>query len=435
MERGPGEPSPRRVESLGSGFVISADGYVVTNNHVIENADEITVNFVDGSSLVATLIGTDPKTDIALLKVEPQEGLPFVPFGDSEKARVGDWVLAIGNPFGLGGSVSAGIISAFNRDINAGPYDDFIQTDAAINRGNSGGPLFNVEGEVIGVNTAIISQTGLSIGIGFSVPSNLVEKVVAQLKEFGTTRRGWLGVKIQQIDDEMAEALGMDRAMGALVTEVVPGGPAEDAGIEMGDVILTFDGREVPEMRDLPLMVADTDVGAEVPVTVLRDGDEVGMMVAIGLLDEGNGQAAAGGAAAEPREIAALGLTVVALDERTREEFQVDESIAGVAVTAVAEGSEAATRGISVGDVVVEVGQVQVASPEDVAQQVETALNSGRRTILLLVHSERRTPLRAAADRQLTGRHRRSHRGAPGIGSRAPLPFHAARRQDAPQLT
>ncbi|MEM7237035.1 MAG: trypsin-like peptidase domain-containing protein, partial [Pseudomonadota bacterium] len=238
-----GQPQgPREVQSLGSGFVISSEGYVVTNNHVIADADEIQVNFPDGTSLEATLIGTDPKTDLAVLKVEPDTPLPFVRFGDSSISRVGDWVLAIGNPFGLGGSVSAGIISARNRDIQAGPYDDFIQTDAAINRGNSGGPLFNMDGEVIGVNTAIISPSGGSIGIGFSVPSNLAKNVVAQLQEFGETRRGWLGVRIQQVNDEMAEALGLDEAMGALVADVTAGGPAQEAGIEAGDVIIKFDG-------------------------------------------------------------------------------------------------------------------------------------------------------------------------------------------------
>ncbi|MEO1613552.1 MAG: trypsin-like peptidase domain-containing protein, partial [Pseudomonadota bacterium] len=234
-----GRPGPRTQNSLGSGFVIDPEGFIVTNNHVIEDADEIVVNFADGSSLPATLVGTDPKTDVALLKVSPAEPLPFVKFGDSDTARVGDWVLAIGNPFGLGGSVSAGIISARNRDISSGPYDDFIQTDAAINRGNSGGPLFNMDGDVVGVNTAIISPSGGSIGIGFSVPSALVKNVVAQLREYGRTRRGWLGVRIQDVTDDIAEAIGLEEVAGALVTSV-PEGPAKESGMQDGDVILNF---------------------------------------------------------------------------------------------------------------------------------------------------------------------------------------------------
>ncbi|MEL6481195.1 MAG: Do family serine endopeptidase, partial [Pseudomonadota bacterium] len=290
---------PRQVQSLGSGFVISAEGYVVTNNHVIEEADEITVNFADGSSLPAELVGTDPKTDIALLKIEPTQPLEFVKFGDSEASRVGDWVLAIGNPFGLGGSVSAGIISARDRNINAGPYDDFIQTDAAINRGNSGGPLFNLDGEVIGVNTAIISPTGGSIGIGFAVPSAIAENVVAQLQEFGQTKRGWLGVRIQTVNDELAEALGLDRPQGALVADVTSEGPAEEGGIEAGDVILKFDGKDISEMRDLPRIVAETAVGSTVRVVVFRKGKTQSVKVTLGLLEE---QASVTPAALQPAE-------------------------------------------------------------------------------------------------------------------------------------
>ncbi|MDT8345551.1 MAG: Do family serine endopeptidase, partial [Thermohalobaculum sp.] len=288
---------PREVQSLGSGFVVSAEGFVVTNNHVIEDADAITVNFANGTSLPAKLIGTDTKTDIALLKVEPTAPLSFVTFGDSDAIRVGDWVLAIGNPFGLGGSVSAGIVSARNRDINAGPYDDFIQTDAAINRGNSGGPLFNMGGKVIGVNTAIISPTGGSVGIGFSVPSNIVATVVTQLREHGQTRRGWLGVHIQTVNPEIAEALGLDGAKGALVSDVAPDGPAAAAGIKAGDVILNFDGRDVTDMRSLPRMVADTPVGKAVRVVIFRDGKTQTVKVDLGLLDE---QTAAAAPGAEP---------------------------------------------------------------------------------------------------------------------------------------
>ena len=276
-----GQARPRRSSALGSGFVISSDGYIVTNNHVIDKADEIVIEFFDGKELVAKLVGRDPKTDIAVLKVEASEPLPFVGFGDSDVARVGDWVMAIGNPLGQGFSVSAGIISARNRTLRSGPYDDFIQTDAAINRGNSGGPLFNMSGEVIGVNTAIISPNGGSIGLGFSMSSRVVGRVVKQLKEYGETRRGWLGVQIQDIDSDMAEALGLDKVSGALVSGV-PEGPGADAGILSGDVIISFDGVEVEDTRGLVTAVGNADVGKVVRVIIFRDGKTKTIKVTLG---------------------------------------------------------------------------------------------------------------------------------------------------------
>ncbi|MEM1313890.1 MAG: DegQ family serine endoprotease [Pseudomonadota bacterium] len=387
----PGRRGPARPRSsLGSGFVISADGYIVTNNHVIEGADEIKANFADGSSLDAVLIGTDPKTDIALLKVEPEEDLAFVPFGDSEAARVGEWVMAIGNPFGLGGSVSAGIISARNRDINAGPYDDFIQTDAAINRGNSGGPLFNMAGEVIGVNTAIISPSGGSIGIGFSVPANIAKNVVAQLQEFGQTRRGWLGVQIQQVTDELAESLGLSSASGALVASVVEDGPAAAGDIEQGDVILRFDGRQVEEMRDLPRMVAETDVGKAVEVVVWRRGERQTLSIELGLLEEEapvlNASASAPPAEAEA-EAEALGMTLVPMTPARRETMGIAGDVEGVIVSEVDPAGAAAEKNIQAGDVIVEVGQEPVATPAEVLEKAEAAREAGRRSVLLLVSS------------------------------------------------
>ena len=280
QERNGAPQEPRRSEALGSGFVISGDGYIVTNNHVIEGADEISIEFFSGEKLDAKLVGTDPKTDIALLKVQSDKPLPFVQFGNSDLMRVGDWVMAMGNPLGQGFSVSAGIVSARGRELQ-GTYDDFIQTDAAINRGNSGGPLFNMDGQVIGVNTAILSPNGGSIGIGFSMASNVVSKVVDQLKEFGTTRRGWLGVKIQDVTADVGEAMGLDVAAGALVTDV-PDGPAKDAGMQAGDVITSFDGKEIGSARDLTRIVADSTVGAEVPVVVLRDGKSTDLTVKLG---------------------------------------------------------------------------------------------------------------------------------------------------------
>jgi serine protease Do len=385
-----GGQGPRRVQSLGSGFVISPDGVVVTNNHVIEDADEVTVNFPDGLSLKAEVIGTDAQTDLAVLKVSHSAPLPFVAFGDSDTARVGDWVLAIGNPFGFAGSVSAGIISARDRDINAGRYDDFIQTDAAINRGNSGGPLFNMNGEVIGVNTAIISPTGGSIGIGFAVPSNLAQKVVEQLQEFGVTRRGWLGVRIQTVNDELAEALGLEKPMGALVAEVTPGGPAAEAGIEAGDVILNFDGEDITEMRELPRMVADTEVGKAVRVTVFRQGKTQTLRVTVGLLNE-EGEAAAAAAGEEDvgqaTELPQIGLTVRPLSQSARVEHGIAEDVEGVLVAEVADAGPAAEKGVRPGDVIVEVGQEPVKTPAEVEEHVAKAADAGRKSVLFLIHS------------------------------------------------
>ncbi|MCL4164029.1 UNVERIFIED_CONTAM: hypothetical protein GTU68_046355, partial [Idotea baltica] len=355
---GGGGNQPRTVQSLGSGFVIDPAGYIVTNNHVIEGADEITVNFVNGDALLAKLIGTDPKTDIALLKLieDPSEPLPFVPFADSDKTRVGDWVIAIGNPFGLGGSVSAGIISARNRDINAGPYDDFLQTDAAINRGNSGGPLFNMDGEVVGVNTAIFSPTGGSVGVGFSVPSNIAGNIVDQLREYGETRRGWLGVRIRQVTDELAEGLQLDKVGGALVEDVTKDGPAEKAGVEIGDVILSFDGKEIGEMRELPRAVAATPIEETVRMVVSRKGKTQTLKVTVGRLKEA-GDEDRPKAEDKPEEKAP---ELETLDREARERLELDKALKGALVTDVLSTGPAAKKGIQPGDVIVEVAQEAV---------------------------------------------------------------------------
>src|SRR5690242_9330596 len=288
-----GDHAMRRVNSLGSGFIIDASGLVVTNNHVISEADEISVILNDGTRLKATLVGKDQKTDLALLQVKSDKPLKAVKFGDSDKLRLGEWVVAIGNPFSLGGTVTAGIVSARNRDINSGPYDNYIQTDASINRGNSGGPLFNLEGEVVGINTAIISPSGGSIGIGFAVPSKTALPVIDQLKQFGETRRGWLGVRIQQVTDEIAESLKISPARGALVAGVDDKGPAKPAGIEPGDVIIKFDGKDIKEMRDLPRVVADTPIGKQTPVTIIRKGKEETKTVTLGRLEDNDQKLAA----------------------------------------------------------------------------------------------------------------------------------------------
>ena len=373
---------PRTAQSLGSGFVIDPAGIIITNNHVIADADEITVNFSDGSKLNAELIGKDPKTDIAVLKVTPVGQLNAVKFGDSEGARIGDWVMAIGNPFGLGGSVSLGIVSAIGRDINSGPYDNFIQTDAAINRGNSGGPLFNMDGEVIGINTAIISPSGGSIGIGFSIPSSLAVGVIDQLREFGETRRGWLGVQIQSVSDDIAESLGLDKAAGALVSGVVKEGPAEASGIETGDIILQFDGKEIATMRDLPRIVADTPVEKEVDVIVLRKGKRETISVTLGRLEDGEKKLAAVDPNPETKEevkTTILGLTVAELTDDVRTSEEIDGEVKGVYIAEVNAGSHAQEKGIQAGEIVVQVGQEPVASPQDVVTQVERLEKEGRK--------------------------------------------------------
>ncbi|HRO12227.1 MAG TPA: Do family serine endopeptidase, partial [Amaricoccus sp.] len=333
MERQDGMPRrQQRSNALGSGFIVSPDGYIVTNNHVIESADEIEVELYHGGTLSATLVGRDSRTDIALLKVESDTDLPFVEFGDSDAAKVGDWVLAIGNPLGQGFSVSAGIVSARNRTLQ-GSYDDFIQTDAAINRGNSGGPLFDMQGRVIGVNTAILSPTGGSIGIGFAMSSAVVSNVVDQLRRFGETRRGWLGVRIQNVDEDMADAIGLDEAKGALVTDV-PEGPALKAGLKAGDVVLKFGGEEIEDTRELVRVVADTPAGETVDVVIFRDGAETTLTVEVGLLEETTLAAAPGQPpAAAPREERLLGMTVAVVNDPIRERFALDRDVTGLIVT------------------------------------------------------------------------------------------------------
>ena len=400
-------PMPR-ANSLGSGFVVDSEGHIVTNNHVIAEASEITVTFANGESLPASVIGRDPKTDIALLKVDPPAPLDAATWGDSDSARVGNWVLAIGNPFGLGNTVTAGIISARARDINAGPFDDFIQTDAPINRGNSGGPLFDMRGEVIGINTAIYSPTGGSVGIGFSVPANLARNVVRQLRQFGETRRGWLGVRIQTVTEDLAESLGLDDASGALVASVSSDSPAAAAGVEVGDVILEFDGKAVETMRRLPRIVAETEIGKEVEVVLWRDGGRVSLGVMVGRLDEGEVRTAA--AIAEPpevedeppvREVPALGLTLSMLTDEVRTEFEVGDETDGVMVIDVDAASAAAEKGLRPGDIIVEVGQEQVSTPAEVASKIESHQQQDKNTVLLLL--DRSGDLQFVAVRLLAG--------------------------------
>ncbi|MCC1493168.1 DegQ family serine endoprotease [Cognatishimia sp. F0-27] len=387
QDRGRNGDRPRRSSALGSGFVISEDGFIVTNNHVIEGADEILIEFFSGDELPATLVGTDPNTDIALLKVEADGPLPFVSFGDSDTARVGDWVMAMGNPLGQGFSVSAGIVSARNRALS-GTYDDYIQTDAAINRGNSGGPLFNMDGDVIGVNTAILSPNGGSIGIGFSMASNVVTRVVDQLKEFGETRRGWLGVRIQDVTPDVADALGLEEAKGALVSDV-PEGPAREAGMEAGDVILTFDGRDVEDTRQLVRIVANTQVGKSVRVVVNRDGETETLIVTLGRREEAENAVPAAqveeDAPEGPAQMELMGLTLAPLDDDLRATLELPADTEGLAVIDVDADSEAYEKGLRGGDVITEAGQTRVLTAGDLMARVDEAREEGRKSILLLV--------------------------------------------------
>ncbi|CAN1544134.1 DegQ Trypsin-like serine proteases, typically periplasmic, contain C-terminal PDZ domain [Rhabdaerophilaceae bacterium] len=386
-------PTPnQRSQSLGSGFVVDASGIVITNNHVIAEATDVFVVFNDGTELKAQVLGKDPKTDLAVLRVTSDKPLKSVKFGDSDKARVGDWVMAIGNPFGFGGSVSVGIVSAKQRNIRSGPYDSFIQTDAAINKGNSGGPLFNLAGDVIGINTAIISPSGGSIGIGFSIPANLAIPVIEQLRDFGETRRGWLGVAIQDVDDDTADALKLGSKRGAMIIGVDDKGPAKPAGIEREDVIVRFDGTEIRNSRDLPRIVALTPIGKEVDVVIVRQGREQVKKVKLGRLDEAPQQAslaqpnqpnpsAPAGAGIVP------GLTVSALSPEARRRFNIKDGIEGVVVATVEANSTAAERRIAVGDVIVEVQREAVKSVADIRKRIDALKGQGQKRALFYVAS------------------------------------------------
>jgi serine protease Do len=384
-----GGQTPRRVNSLGSGFIIDASGLVVTNNHVIADADEINVILNDGTTLKADIVGRDTKTDLALLRVKPVKPLKAVKFGDSDKLRLGEWVIAIGNPFSLGGTVTAGIVSARNRDIQSGPYDNYIQTDAAINRGNSGGPLFSLNGEVIGVNTAIISPSGGSIGIGFAVPSKTALAVIDQLRQFKEVRRGWLGVRIQQVTDEIADSLSIKPARGALIAGIDDKGPAKPAGIEPGDVIVKFDGQDIKEMRDLPKIVAETPVGKDVEVTIIRKGNEEKKIVKLGRLEDEKKQAALtpkkDGVEEKTVVKKALGLDLANLTDELRKKHNIKDKVKGVLITGVDANSAAAEKRLSPGMVIAEVQQQPVGSADELQQRIEKLKKDGKKAVVLLV--------------------------------------------------
>ncbi len=398
-------PEAMPTTSLGSGFIIDAEkGLVVTNNHVVKDADEVKVILHDDTSLEAKIVGKDDKIDLAVLQVDPKKHkLTAVAFGDSDKMRVGDWVLAIGNPFGLGGTVTAGIISARKRDINAGPYDDFIQTDASINRGNSGGPMFNLNGDVIGINTAIFSPSGGSVGIGFAVPSNLAKPVIDQIIQYGRTRRGWMGVKIQTITDEIAESMGLKNVQGALVASVTPEGPADKAGIKPGDVITTFNGQKLDAMRQLPRIVAETPIDKKVPIEVLRDDKTISMSLVVGELEKAEDEGLVQADPDKPQttsksnEVDGTGMFVSDLNSVLRQTFEVPEDVNGVIVTKVNPTSDAALKGMTPGDLIVEVNQQKVASVDEVTAQVSKLQTEGKTSVLLLVDHQGRGDVRFVA--------------------------------------
>ncbi len=394
----------RRSFSLGSGFIIDPEGYVVTNNHVIADADEISVVFHDEKEVPAKVVGRDPKTDLALLKIDGDKPFPYVEWADSDQVRVGDWMLAIGNPFGLGSTVTAGIISARGRDIRSGPYDDYIQVDAAINRGNSGGPSFTMDGKVFGVNTAIFSPSGGNIGIGFAIPSNLARPVIESLKRTGRVSRGWLGVRIQNVTEEIAESIGLESAAGALVASVTPGGPAAAAAIEPGDVVLEFDGKKIDKMRTLPRIVAETPVGREVEVVIWRRGERKTVRVKLGELPDDE-QIAELGTPQEPSKpgpaaairIAELGLRVSPITRELESRFQLPANAKGVVVVEVDPDGPAAQEGIRPGDLILEAMQEEIKAPGDLAAKIKSAREAGRKAALLLV--ERQGDVRFVAPR------------------------------------
>jgi serine protease Do len=391
---GPKPNAPRHVTSLGSGFIIDPSGYIVTNNHVIEDSDQITVALQDGTQMAAKVVGRDTKTDLALLKVISKKPLPATKFGDSDKARVGDWVIAIGDPFGIGSTVTAGIVSARNRNINAGPYDDFIQTDAPINKGNSGGPLFDMDGNVIGINSAIFSPSGGSVGIGFAIPANLAREVIGQLRQFGIARRGWIGVRIQPVTQEIAEGLGLPTTQGALVNSVTGGGPAAKAGLINGDLVTGFDGKPVIDDRSLPRIVADTPVGKTVSMDVLRKGRKQTMKITVQKLadDAKVDKPVKAPPAPQPgknqSKLTQLGLSLGLLDQPARAKFKIGAAVQGVVVTAVEAGSAAGDKNLHPGDVIVEVGGQAVKTPDDVAKRVDADAKAGKNSALMLINRD-----------------------------------------------
>ncbi|VAX04627.1 HtrA protease/chaperone protein [hydrothermal vent metagenome] len=389
QENGEDRALTRKRQSLGSGFIIDPSGIIVTNNHVIDKADEVMIKMHDGRELKAVVIGKDDKLDLAVLKVESDKPLPYVKFGDDSKSRIGDWVLAIGNPYSLGGTLTAGIISARNRDIQSGPYDKYIQTDASINRGNSGGPMFNMDGEVIGINTAIFSPSGGNIGIGFAIPSNQAQRVINQLREFGHTKRGRIGISFQAVTDDIAESLDMEEGHGALVSSVVEGGPADKAGIQVGDIIVEFEGKTIKERNELPIWVANTEIGKKAKIVVLRKGKRKSLTLVIDELPENENASDDESltdedqADQEVKEI--LGMGLEPLTEKSRKALKLEDNVAGVLITSVDRNSPAGEKGLRRGDVIVSITQEEVKTVEEALAKIEELRAKGRKSILLKI--------------------------------------------------
>jgi serine protease Do len=391
QQQGRQKPSAQKVTSLGSGFIIDASGYVVTNNHVVDSAKDIEVTLTDGTVYPAKVIGTDAKTDLALLKVEAKKPLPFVPFGDSDKMRIGDWVMAVGNPFGLGGTVTAGIVSARGRDIHEGPYDDFLQIDAAINQGNSGGPTFSTDGSVIGINTAIFSPSGGSVGIGFAIPSNLAKPIIAELKQQGHIDRGWLGVAIQPLTRDLAQGMGLDSDKGALISSVQDGSPAAAAGLKSGDVVMRFGERTIESPKDLSRVVAETASGATVPVQIWRDGSEHSVQVKIAEMKEEVASAAQPGDESGPAvsdTVDQLGATLAPVNDLTRQQFGLSDDAKGVVIADLEQDSALAEQGVRPGDVIERVNNRKIATPGDVAKALQEAQADKRSVAVMLIESD-----------------------------------------------
>ena len=388
-KNGEERPLTRQRQSLGSGFVIDPSGIIVTNNHVIDKADEVMIKMHDGREFKAKIIGKDSKLDLAVLKVETDKPLPYVKFGDDAKSRIGDWVLAIGNPYSLGGTITAGIISARNRDIQSGPYDKYIQTDASINRGNSGGPMFNMDGEVIGINTAIFSPSGGNIGIGFAIPSNQARHVISQLRKFGHTKRGRIGINFQPVTDDIAESLGMKEGHGALVTSVVEGGPADKAGLEPDDIIIEFEGRIIKKRNELPIWVANTEIGKKVELVVLRKGKRKTLTLIIDELpendevDDGTILPDQDDADMDVKEI--LGMSLEPITEKARKALKLDDDVEGVLVASVDRNSPAGEKGLRRGDVILSITQEKVNTPDAALERIEELRKKGRKRILLKI--------------------------------------------------
>lgn len=382
-------------ESLGSGFIIDGNGYIITNNHVVDKAESISITLSDDTKTEARVIGKDPKTDLALIKIETKRPLNAVKFGDSDKIRVGDWVLAIGNPFGLGSSVTAGIVSAKSRDIESGPYDSFIQTDASINQGNSGGPMFNLQGEVIGISSAIFSTTGASQGVGFAIPANLAGWVISQLKEHGEVKRGWIGIKIQPNTPEIADSLGISANQGVVVSGVTEQGPAQKAGLQAGDIVLSFNRQPIDNTKNLSRLIAETKIGTPAPIEIWRSGQKQTLTVPIELMPEETPLSAAKETASDAAEtpdngesLNIIGFTVKEISPELAERYKLAPSTSGVVVTDILPNSDASRKGIKIGDIIVKIDKRNIIGESAFHEYVNDARRENNRPVLLAIQGQ-----------------------------------------------